>query len=192
LGFDLLIDRKLKVWLLEINDSPSLNIYFDKEFMSGKKKTEEDICPVDLYVKSTVVRDCVTLCKKKKESIEEIDEWESLSKIHPNEDCESSQMYFITQNLRELFYAIAAVKNKSTISTGCFEKLSKTNFIAKSLGLQKIDLTLIFQSTSNQLPYNSREINFIEFCNLMLAFYMKKTKAEIEFGDFVSTLLSDY
>lgn len=29
LGFDLLIDNKLKAWILEINDHPSLNIYFD-------------------------------------------------------------------------------------------------------------------------------------------------------------------
>ena len=31
LGFDLLIDQKLKAWILEINDHPSLNIYFEKE-----------------------------------------------------------------------------------------------------------------------------------------------------------------
>jgi hypothetical protein len=29
LGFDLLIDRDLKAWILEVNDHPSLNIYFD-------------------------------------------------------------------------------------------------------------------------------------------------------------------
>ena len=29
LGFDVLIDKDLKVWLLEINHSPSLNIYFE-------------------------------------------------------------------------------------------------------------------------------------------------------------------
>ena len=29
LGLDLLIDRDLKAWVLEVNDHPSLNIYFD-------------------------------------------------------------------------------------------------------------------------------------------------------------------
>ena len=33
LGLDLLIDDKLKAWVLEINDNPSLDIYFDTLFM---------------------------------------------------------------------------------------------------------------------------------------------------------------
>lgn len=34
LGLDLLIDHKMKAWILEVNDHPSLNIFFDnsKEF----------------------------------------------------------------------------------------------------------------------------------------------------------------
>ena len=49
LGFDFLIDENLKAWVLEINDHPSLNIYFSNAPpMSGTKYNEEDICPVDL------------------------------------------------------------------------------------------------------------------------------------------------
>lgn len=54
----------MKAWALEVNASPSLNMYFEKdEYDTGGKKTveltEEDICPVDLYVKSKVVTDCI-------------------------------------------------------------------------------------------------------------------------------------
>ena len=69
LGFDLLIDHKLKAWILEINDHPSLNIYFEKEHMSVKKMEETDICQVDLYVKSRIVTDTVGLAKKSFETI---------------------------------------------------------------------------------------------------------------------------
>ncbi len=51
LGLDLLIDEELKAWVLEINDNPSLDIYFDQLFMQHKVHNESDICPVDLYVK---------------------------------------------------------------------------------------------------------------------------------------------
>ena len=48
LGFDLLIDRNLKAWILEVNDHPSLNIYFDNSVtafqMEAKVMTDEDIC----------------------------------------------------------------------------------------------------------------------------------------------------
>jgi len=57
---DLLIDENLKVWVLEVNDHPSLDIHFKKEFM-GPKPTEEDIDPCDLYVKSKVVEDAVKI-----------------------------------------------------------------------------------------------------------------------------------
>lgn len=64
LGFDLLIDQKLKAWVLEINDHPSLNIYFDKEVLGKKIPTDEDISNVDMYVKTRLVADVVTLCRK--------------------------------------------------------------------------------------------------------------------------------
>ena len=46
LGFDVLIDKDLKVWLLEINHSPSLNIYFEnnKNPLEKVEPTEDDIC----------------------------------------------------------------------------------------------------------------------------------------------------
>jgi hypothetical protein len=76
LGFDLLIDDKLKTWILEVNDHPSLNIYFDKEYMSHRVMTEEDVCPLDLYVKSRVTRDTIILAKKT--AISEIKSYNSL------------------------------------------------------------------------------------------------------------------
>ena len=76
MGFDLLIDEKLKTWILEVNDHPSLNIYFDKEYMSHRVMTEEDVCPLDLYVKSRVTRDTIILAKKA--AISEIKSFNSL------------------------------------------------------------------------------------------------------------------
>lgn len=54
-GVDVLIDDKLGAWVLEINDNPSLDIYFDTLFMQHKAHDEADVCPVDLYVKARVV-----------------------------------------------------------------------------------------------------------------------------------------
>ena len=72
----------MTAWILEVNDHPSLNIYFDKSFMgSGPKVTDDDIDPVDLYVKSRVVKDSIKIAKKK--SIKETTEFGSLSQVYP-------------------------------------------------------------------------------------------------------------
>jgi hypothetical protein len=57
----------LKAWALEINASPSLNIYFEKEefnlngIFKSTAHTENYICPVDLHVKSRLVNDALHL-----------------------------------------------------------------------------------------------------------------------------------
>jgi hypothetical protein len=60
------LDADLNASVLEINDNPSFDIYFGKEFMSFKRQYEEDICPVDFYVKSKVLGDAINLARKKK------------------------------------------------------------------------------------------------------------------------------
>ena len=74
-GFDILIDDKMKSWILEINDHPSFNILTCKEFMGCR----HDNCPVsdvDLYVKKRVMTDVLKLAFKSRrhESIAEIED----------------------------------------------------------------------------------------------------------------------
>ena len=62
MGFDIFIDNDLKVWILEINDHPSLNIMLSKEGPSGPKEPSE----VDRYIKMKVVGDAIQLMDKYK------------------------------------------------------------------------------------------------------------------------------
>ena len=81
----MLIDADLKVWLLEINHSPSLNIYFEQKQddprLEKKEPTEDDICPVDLYVKSRLVTDTILLASSGQPS--QLDNLNSMQRIHP-------------------------------------------------------------------------------------------------------------
>jgi len=47
--------------------------------MGGKKPEDEDICSVDMYVKSRLVADVIQLARKKAEKRVEITEFGSLS-----------------------------------------------------------------------------------------------------------------
>jgi len=115
-----LIDEALKAWVLEINCNPSLNIYFEGEYMAAQVPTEADICPVDYYVKSTVVTDTVNLVRKKDEPTS----YESLNKIYPNPSDEGSPVSGLIIALRELFYKLAPIKSKWAVSSMNFEKMA--------------------------------------------------------------------
>jgi tubulin polyglutamylase TTLL11 len=60
LGFDVFIDDKLKAWILEINDHPSLNIYLEKEICDPNKEISE----VDKYIKMKVLGEAIKFMKK--------------------------------------------------------------------------------------------------------------------------------
>jgi hypothetical protein len=60
-----MLDQEQKAWILEVNGHPSLNIYFEKEFLDISKKSDADVCPIDLYVKGRVMKDAIKLATKK-------------------------------------------------------------------------------------------------------------------------------
>ena len=97
LGLDVLIDQNLKPWVLEINDNPSLSIYFDDEAgMQHKRYTDEDINQTDLYVNSRVVNDAIDVARKTRAKLGETDSFRSLIKVHPVEsDGESVYDYLV-------------------------------------------------------------------------------------------------
>ena len=62
-----------------------MNIYFEQKQddprLEKKEPTEEDICPVDLYVKSKLVTDTILLASSGQ--LSQLETLNSLSRIHP-------------------------------------------------------------------------------------------------------------
>jgi hypothetical protein len=73
----------MKPWLLEVNGNPSLNIYFSPDELQQKKREDNLISPIDLYVKSQVLGDIVMMVKKNKIRTirEDLPEFKSYEKI---------------------------------------------------------------------------------------------------------------
>ena len=51
--------------------------------MGSKKMEDSDICPVDYYVKSTLMIDSIKLAKKKFSTVQETNDFGCLHRIHP-------------------------------------------------------------------------------------------------------------
>lgn len=164
MGLDVLIDENQKVWILEINGNPSLSIYYDDSAgMEHKKHTEEDVNLTDLYVNSQVVQDAIMLAKKSRASLDETEEYGSLSKVHPNEQ---ATVYHNLVGLRQLFYDLAPIKNKTSITMQSFEKLaSKT--VLKAQNISKHDLQQVF----SQKTMGAKFIDLLAFIKLVACLY---------------------
>ena len=187
-GFDLLIDEDLNAWVLEVNNNPSLLIHFDADQMSGKKMEESDVCQVDLYVKSQVVRDTILLAQKSVTSLNKTDRLNSMARIAPSED--DDEVYQNIQLLRRIFYSIAPTNRRGAISSQNFEKLYSKGFIKKRMaakGFMKMDMGLMFTKFAG----NGRMLDLLGFCNLMAKFYTEKVlsyEPSISFTEFIAGL----
>ena len=60
MGFDVVIDKNLKAWLVEINDNPSMTTFICQQEMACTHKNCP-VSPVDKYVKTRVLCDTIDL-----------------------------------------------------------------------------------------------------------------------------------
>jgi hypothetical protein len=58
-GFDILLDKKLNAWLMEINANPSLNMFLERDMPNGE--VEKTLSELDKYVKSKVVTEAIRI-----------------------------------------------------------------------------------------------------------------------------------
>ena len=59
LGLDVLIDKKNRAWLMEINSNPSLNIFLERETADGT--SEKILQEIDKHIKSKVVTEAINI-----------------------------------------------------------------------------------------------------------------------------------
>jgi hypothetical protein len=105
-GLDILIDRKLKAWILELNDHPSLNIYHEKGFMNSKAKEES---PIDELIKCKVGQDAIDLVCMKKKQRTDIDEYNEMQKCFDDNNLEGGGVTEFIDNTKLLMYKLQGI-----------------------------------------------------------------------------------
>ena len=135
-GFDILLDEDYNAWILEVNDHPSFNIMYSKEFM-GNKQEDEILSRVDLHVKHQVMAEALTLAAKSKKKLDEIgDRFKHCTRIMPCSEADHVFVGQMMQNTRSLFYKLCLIRDKKNLSSGNFEKLH-THPVMKQAGMQR-------------------------------------------------------
>jgi len=55
LGIDILLDKKLNAWLMEINANPSLCMFIERDPVPGEPEQERVLSELDKFVKSKII-----------------------------------------------------------------------------------------------------------------------------------------
>jgi len=58
-GFDVLLDTKLRAWLMEINANPSFNMFLERDLPNGE--VEKTLSELDKYLKARVASEAIKI-----------------------------------------------------------------------------------------------------------------------------------
>jgi tubulin polyglutamylase TTLL11 len=106
-----MFDKTGKSWLLEINDNPSLDIFHSTDYMGGGGP--KNISKVDLEVKSLALSSAIKIAKMSESKRTSFEEGYSYIKIFYQT---AAVVNF--NKLRELFYSVCLIKNRTYITSG--------------------------------------------------------------------------
>ena len=109
----MLVDKKLRAWLMEVNANPSLNMFLERELPSGE--SEKTLSELDKYVKTLVIADALRIVKSK-EPRERVGCFE---RILPRGDA-VYEKYFIWEEARKVFEKLGGVKSPEFLSSSQF------------------------------------------------------------------------
>lgn len=98
LGIDILIDKKLNAWLMEINANPSLCMFIEKDQIPGEPEPEKILSELDRFVKTKIIGEAIKIV-----SGQGNDDYDgTFEKVLPVEDG-SFDVYYIWNRATELF-----------------------------------------------------------------------------------------
>jgi len=146
-GFDLFIDQNLKVWVLEVNDHPSMNLSFQYETDEGSKASI--VSAVDKFVKLKMIGDAVKLMKKKSVKCKrhELVNYKNWTRISPAINSIETEDFFVFLNAKRIFDEMNG-KQGLLMSCNTFAKLSKAKRFQGSV--QRVSLEIMCKRVLQQ------------------------------------------
>eukprot|EP00742_Colponemidia_sp_Colp-10_P007945 GILJ01008572.1.p1 GENE.GILJ01008572.1~~GILJ01008572.1.p1 ORF type:complete len:685 (+),score=114.58 GILJ01008572.1:277-2055(+) len=151
IGFDLMIDSKLRPWLLEINANPSLRIDMQKEVSTGV--FENLPSPLDQMIKETALCEALKMVTKSPEELSALDEFEHYQRLSPPTSSSYEQYLFFDQ-AREVYEHFTGVKGPGQMNSARFSRFArfanKLSTVCSGSRLVPADFDIIFKNLTRK------------------------------------------
>ena len=129
LGMDILLDKKMNAWLMEVNANPSLNMFLEKDMPPDSGfEPEKILSELDKYVKTKVVTEAVRLVTGQGST-----EYEgSFEQLLPSND-EDYERYYIWNRALQLYeLMIKTGKVSEAVTLFQFSKLARVTEFSRA------------------------------------------------------------
>eukprot|EP00347_Sterkiella_histriomuscorum_P019520 403341319 len=150
LGFDIFIDEKMKAWLFEINDHPSLNIFIEKEGKTGLIKEPSEI---DKYIKMRVLGQAIQFMKKKNIQRDTVDSFKGWHRLLPSNEFEGYDAFYKAK----IIYDKLVAQKGGSLSSSKFAKLCKYPGMSND-NLKQPNYEIIFKRIVSQTETKSMSL----------------------------------
>ena len=182
LGFDLLLDNKLNVHLLEVNSHPSFGIDFDEPVPDKPGLTTCVLSQVDLDIKLPVVTHALQLVRKRQKKGPgipiELSDGSVYKRVSPDL---IQEPLLLLEPIAEMFRQFLK-REAVTIGNSAFRSFLRTYKLSPLLvSTAEADL-LFLKATRSYVSYETNTINFQQFyfifCSLATAYFKRKSTVE--------------
>ena len=167
LGVDILLDKKLNAWLMEINANPSLCMFIEKDPVPGEPEPEKVLSELDKFVKTKIIGEAFKIVS----GVGNVEYDGTYEKILPVEDSTFDD-YYIWNRATELFELMTNQgKQTDTIGQFQFQRLSRVPGFAKANQFFKADLDICFKN--QQRKYDAQSLDLYAFFDAIESLCMK-------------------
>ena len=147
LGMDILLDKKMNAWLMEVNANPSLNMFLEKDMPENSLiEPEKILSELDKFVKTKVAADAIRIVTG--HGTEEFEG--TYQQVLPEEDGSLDNYYIWNRALSLFEMMVSQGKQSEAVSNFQFSRLSRVPDFAKVNQFFKADLDICFKNMARK------------------------------------------